>query len=63
MIRRLFTRLRTVTPQRLSGYACRICGNTFAVALPTHNCDELTYLRTAAEWDRRASGGATPCSG
>jgi hypothetical protein len=36
MIRRLFTRPRTVTPQRFSGNACRICGNTFAMALPTH---------------------------
>src|ERR1700720_594894 len=52
MIRRLFTRPRTVTPQRFSGNACRICGNTFAMALPTHYCDELTYLRMAAEWDR-----------
>jgi len=47
MIRRLFTRPRTVTPQRFSGNACRICGNTFAMALPTHYCDELTYLRMA----------------
>ena len=62
MIRRLFTRPRTVTPQRFSGNACRICGNTFAMALPTHYCDELTYLPMAAEWDSRASGGATPRS-
>jgi hypothetical protein len=62
MIRRLFTRPRTVTPLRFSGNACRICGNTFATALPTHYCDELTYLRVAAEWDRRASEGAPLCS-
>jgi len=48
------------TPQRFSGNACRICGNPFALALPTHYCDELTYLRMAAEWDSRASGGAVP---
>jgi hypothetical protein len=51
MIRHLFTPPRTVMPQRLSGNACRVCGNTFAMALPTHYCDELTYLRMAAEWD------------
>ena len=54
--------LRAAAAQRFSGNACRICGNTFAMALPTHYCDELTYLRMAGEWDRRASGGAAPCS-
>jgi hypothetical protein len=62
MIRRLFTRPRTVTPQRFSCNACRICGNTFAMAVPIHYCDELTYLRMAAEWDSRTSGDAAPCS-
>jgi hypothetical protein len=62
MIRRLFSRPRTVTPQRFSGNACRICGNTFAMALPTHYCDELTYLRMA--WlaaSLRQHGGYTKC--
>ena len=54
--------LRAAAAQRFSGNACRICGNTFAMALPTHYCDELTYLRMAAEWDSRASGGAAPSS-